>query len=301
MTTTDDSDSLDWGTLLERIDEGRCTPFLGAGACHGVLPLAGELARDLAREYEYPLNDCSDLARVTQYLAVMRDRMYPKDLLSRRLSKMPPPVSTEPDEPHAVLAKLPLPVYLTTNYDDFLVRALREWKKEPRREICHWNSALRDEASVFDDEPRFEPSPANPLVFHLHGHFGVRESLVLTEDDYLDFLVAVARDDSLLPPRVRRSLTGSSLLFLGYGIADWNFRVLFQSLVVYLEKSLQRGHVSVQLVPGGDGQITDDQKRKIQRYLNRYYEHLQIQVYWKTCRQFVAELSERWEAYAGGR
>ncbi len=299
-TTTDDSDSLDWGTLLDCIDEGRCTPFLGAGACHGVLPLASDLARDLAREYEYPLEDCTDLARVAQYLAVTRNRMRPKDLLTRRLSKIPPPSFDEPDEPHGVLARLPLPVYLTTNYDNFLFQALRGQKKDPRREVCRWNSAVRDEPSVFDGEPRFEPSPANPLVFHLHGHFDLRESLVLTEDDYIDFLVRVTRDEALLPPRVRRSLTGASLLFLGYRISDWTFRVLYQSLVVYLEKSLQRGHVSVQLVPGGE-EITDEQKAKVQSYLNRYYKHLDIHVYWGTCQKFVAELSERWEAYTRGR
>ena len=29
----------DWEILLRRIDKGKCTPFLGAGACYGVLPL----------------------------------------------------------------------------------------------------------------------------------------------------------------------------------------------------------------------------------------------------------------------
>ena len=29
-----------------------------------------------------------------------------------------------PSEPHAVLADLPLPIYMTTNYDDFMVKAL---------------------------------------------------------------------------------------------------------------------------------------------------------------------------------
>ena len=35
----------------------------------------------------------------------------------------------------------------------------------------------------------FKPSPQTPVVYHLHGHRSVIDSLVLTEDDYLDYLV----------------------------------------------------------------------------------------------------------------
>jgi hypothetical protein len=43
-----------WEILLERINEKKCTPFLGAGACAGALPLGSELARDLADGQNYP-------------------------------------------------------------------------------------------------------------------------------------------------------------------------------------------------------------------------------------------------------
>ena len=35
----------DWDPLLRRIKAGKCTPFLGAGAAYGVLPLGAEIAR----------------------------------------------------------------------------------------------------------------------------------------------------------------------------------------------------------------------------------------------------------------
>ena len=34
----------DWTLLLRRIKDGKCTPFLGAGACYGALPLGSTLA-----------------------------------------------------------------------------------------------------------------------------------------------------------------------------------------------------------------------------------------------------------------
>jgi hypothetical protein len=45
---------------------------------------------------------------------------------------------------------------------------------------------------VFDENHR--PSPTEPLVYHLHGFDQVPPSLVLSEDDYLEFLVAIPRD-----------------------------------------------------------------------------------------------------------
>ena len=54
----------DWDMLLQRIHAGKCTPFLGAGINHGVLPLGAEIARKWAETFAYPLEDASDLARV---------------------------------------------------------------------------------------------------------------------------------------------------------------------------------------------------------------------------------------------
>ena len=43
--------------------------------------------------------------------------------------------------------------------------------------------------------------------------------------------------------------------------------------------------------------VPDPEKAaKAQDYLNRYFEKLEIRVFWGTCEQFVAELRKRWEA-----
>src|SRR6516165_2663791 len=118
------SDS-DWKLLLHRIKEGRCTPFLGAGASFPALPLGGGLAERWSSEHSYPLADRTDLPRVAQYLAVTYDSMFPKEELANSFKKCAPPDFSARDEPHSVLSKLPLPIYMTTNYDDFMIRALK--------------------------------------------------------------------------------------------------------------------------------------------------------------------------------
>jgi hypothetical protein len=278
----------DWLVLLNRIKNGRCLPFLGAGACYGLLPLGSDLARDWAKKYGYPFTDSDDLVRVAQFVAVENgDSIFPKELLLEQFKQSGSPNFRDPDEPHAVLADLPLPIYMTTNYDSFMVQALENRHRDARREMCRWNELLKDQPSVFDREPPFTPTVANPVVFHLHGHT-VPESLVLTEDDYLSFLGSIARDPQLLPPAIQRTLAGSSCLFIGYRMADWNFRVIFQGL----RQSMKLMSVAVMLAPAGDSEET---KEKARAYLDHYYAALDMRIYWGTAREFCAELRRRWQ------
>jgi hypothetical protein len=55
------------------------------------------------------------------------------------------------------------------------------------------------------------------------------DSYVITENDYIAYL---ARGDiaNELPPLLRQRLASSSFLFLGYGLGDWNLRVILSRL-----------------------------------------------------------------------
>ena len=122
------------------------------------------------------------------------------------------------------------------------------------------------------------PSPEDPLVYHLHGRLDILESLVLTEDDYLDFLVAISQDDRLLPHPIQKALAGSSLLFIGYRLADWDFRVLHRGLVMAGEQSLRRLSVTVQI----------PEHPEANQYLDQYFGAMNVRVFWGT-----AELDPR--------
>jgi hypothetical protein len=283
-----------WTLLLMRIKRGECTPFLGAGACYETLPLGSEIAEEWAKKWEYPLQNKSDLVEVAQFLAMRFDSVFPKQAIIERFKGLGPPDFAAPDEPHALLADLPLPLYMTTNYDDFMVQALKKRKRDPKQELCRWNKRVENQPSVLYSDPSFTPTVANPIVFHLHGHLGVEDSIVLTEDDYLDFLVNISANKDVLPLSIQAAFPKKTLLFLGYRIADWDFRVLYRSLVQYFELSGQRRHISVQLVPGV-GKISDENKVKAEAHLSHYFDGLNIAVYWGTCREFALELRNRWE------
>ena len=293
----------DWDTLLPRIRAGICTPFLGAAVNYGILPLGGAIAQEWADAYGYPLDSKSDLAKVAQYLAIKYDPTRPKEMILDKLDKALQPFNFNDDsEPLNVLARLPFPVYITTNYDDLLFSAIeyhgRASQRKPVFEICKWNKSPSVQPVLFKRGSRFKPSAQNPVIYHLHGHKSVLDSLVLTEDDYLDFLVSMSRNiDEFLPARIQEAITGASVLFVGYSLADIDFKVLFRGLLGNLEAALGKMSVAVQL----PYDAAHPNKQQAEDYITHYFGNIRVRVYWGTAKQFAEELWDRWRRFMDGQ
>jgi SIR2-like domain len=287
----------EWDRLVEQIANGDCTPFLGAGASSGTLPTASQLSVKWADEYRYPFDDRTDLAKVMQYVSIVeKDPVTVKQRVSEQLQAYGSPAFEHPGEPHGLLASLPMSTYLTTNYDGFMSQALRRADRDPMTVVCPWYRGGVDDPGT--DVPRdFEPTVDQPLVYHLHGSFRYPASLVLAEQDYVEFLVNLQMDRGMddqrvVPISVLPALTRRPLLFIGYSLRDWSFRMLFHGLVQTVVGPQQRRHVSLQLPPF-PGPDDLDLRQRAERYLNRYYERLNISVIWGTADEFCTELRRR--------
>jgi hypothetical protein len=294
-----------WSLLLDRISDGLCTPFLGAGASSSILPLGGDVAIELPKvvskklklECEYPFkNDNPDLAAICQWLSVIFDPPLVKNTVCAILmdyikNRGLPPFNSS-TEIHGVLARFPLPIYLTTNYDPFMFKAL-QWAEQhcgrarlrPHSEYCRWRRELRPDLSEL---PTVQSSANEPLVYHLHGQLDRPESLVLTEEDYEDFIVELSINKILLPHQIMRAISNTSLLFVGYALRDWNFRVLYRAVVKSVDRNVRMRGVTVQLDPG-------DYSAEAKHYLQDKFDLLGLDVYWGTAAQFAGELYGRWE------
>lgn len=288
---TSSLEDADWELLIQRIRDQQCTPFLGAGMAHGILPNGSELAQKLAEKFDYPLPERNNLLKVSQFVALVRDPVAAKEEVLRIIRNAPRPDYSDPSDPHLVLANLRLPIYITTNYDDFMFQALLSKERDARRDICRWNRYTKSRPSIFEQEPGYKPSYANPLVFHLHGSDELSTSMVLTEDDYVDFLLNMSYDQELLPQRIQRALTETSVLFIGYQILDWNFRVMMQGFKRFMERSSAHTSFAVMPLP----KVAPEEVRKLQAYLTKFYANMDVKVYWGTAKDFFAELLRRTE------
>ncbi|WP_344647886.1 SIR2 family protein [Cryptosporangium japonicum] len=280
----------DWERLVEQLREGECIPFIGAGACAGSLPTGSALAARYADEYEYPFADRHDLARVTEYAAYkVGDAVDLKRRVARDLAAYRSPDFDDLDTPHGLLARYPIPLFLTTNYDTFMTEALDRRSKAATTTVCTWHRESAGRAA--------DPRPDTPVVFHLHGAITEPASMVLTQHDYARFLLALAVDQgfdkkALVPTKIRPFLTHRPLLFIGYSLRDWSFQVLWRGLTQLFGREEQRRHISIQLVDGLHDD-SPDTHRRAQSFLEHQHEKQQISVFWGSTSEFCRELNRR--------
>lgn len=319
---TEETKPAAWTTLLSLIGKGACIPILGPDLNDTVARARSDIALAWADSYHYPmaLYQRTSLPQVAQYVASIYGEafLYVQyeaqlrafvlgrfgHLLTTEQRKLPldellsavadGALSHDPDEPHNLLASLPFPLYVTASLNSFLGNALRKAvpRKEPREIVLGLGEAL----GTFADE---EPSAEMPLVYHLFGRLGDLGNSVLTEDNYFDFLIHFWRDRDAVSPLLRSRLTSSSLLFLGFRMYDWDFRVLLRTLLAQEGARLRkRGlmHVAVQVDPDDD-QVTEPERAR--EYLENYLAELgdtEINVYWGTAQDFLRDLTTHWNS-----
>ena len=321
-TVTSQTQPATWQqTIIDRIRAGKLVPII-SNMVSDDLVLGGHdaLVEAYAVYSRYPLEQKKDLAQMAQFKSITDDRITDalalKDdyvnFIKNRLFDLAatggvgkaiqdeveaqfdtlncaqfcrqlgyPSFAQDHTHPFLLLAAFDLPIYITTGYHNFVEMALQQAGKTPRTEICRWHQDLEEIPSVLDGT--YQPSKAEPLVYHLHGFDQYPDSLVLTEDDYLKFLVAtsqnIGRETDPVHKRIRQAMSDSSLMLLGYSLRDWDLRSLFWGLIAPRTRPLTSA-ISIQLEP------TEIEKLYLQKYLDSF----DFKVYWGDIRAYMQEL-----------
>jgi hypothetical protein len=201
-----------------------------------------------------------------------------------------------------LLASLPFRTYVTTSYYDFLERALQAEGKKPLTQVCFWSGEPSNMLEEHRPQPEFQPTQRSPLVYHLHGLERYPETLILSEDDFLDYLVRIARDTNqekpLIPLYLREILAESALLLLGYRLQEWDFRVLFRGIINDAPISLRPLSLAIQLDPEEQDAIDDEQQAK--EYLKQYFGEFTFRVEWGKADEYVSRLKGDYTAWEKG-
>lgn len=316
-----------WPALLDRVASGACTPVLGHGMNDMIIGSIREIATSWANEYGFPLAayERMDLAEVAQFLAVNQgDADFPRHqlgkymrnaILTRYASDLPSTAQQEslgsllsdvgalhrqrnPSEPHMVLADPPFSIYVTTSPDHLMFDALASAGKDPQVAFCRWteDEDVQWPTSVYITEPLYKPDPKRPLVCHFFGTLDEPKSVVLTKDNYFDYLIGVAQNAEAVPSTVWAALARTGLLFLGFHIDDWDFRALFRLIMNQQGGALRKQtlHIAVQLDPE-QSQGLDPEGARV--YLEEYFQGADVTTYWGSVEDFMKEFQARWAEY----
>jgi hypothetical protein len=286
--------------------KGRVIPLLGSGASEGerrqdttwthgqgaYLPTTTELARHLAEKAGFPEEEELRLTKVAQYYDVVGGR----NALNEELHSI-----FDCDYPltpvHTFLADIPTPLLIvTTNYDDCIERALKLKNREYDL-VIHTTDAAAGDHLLWWEYGKPEPSKISPnkldlgnlnartVVYKMHGavdrHWAARDQYVITENDYIDFLSRMTKNKAV-PAVFAEPFQSRHFLFLGYGLSDWNLRVVLNRI----EKDLRR--------PKGirSWAVQQDPSPLEQRF----WQERGVEVYNKPLDEFVRELTSRQES-----
>lgn len=266
MISTADNESLErhYKYLARLLVEGGVVPFLGAGAnlCgrppaqvwkedQTFLPSSAELSAYLKREWQ----DCdeTELTRVAQWVFEMAGSADLFKELHELFNKDYPPTRL-----HTFLAGLPAlllsknyqPRYqliVTTNYDDLLERAFSaagqpfdvvtymSEGQDNRGKFLHTDPEGKERIIDIPNQYRDLAVDKRTVILKIHGavkrHIADAEgdSYVITEDHYIDYLTRTELAN-LVPVTLAAKLRKSHFLFLGYGLRDWNMRVILHRI-----------------------------------------------------------------------
>jgi hypothetical protein len=227
--------------------------------------LLGHLGFQYGQEY--------DLA----HLSLELDAELGRPGLNRFLKDQLRDEECEPSPLLKTLAGLPsLKLIITTNYDRLMEKALEQegrqegvdfkvvTQKLPRYTDGSRKGALAEE--ITEQVAGFD----GLILYKIHGSFSDRlpgilqadalldegrrgqnviEKLIITEDDYIEFLGVIGHAELGLPNVVKTKLKHSTLMFLGYSLEDWDFRVAFKTLVEPLGRHQQEKSYAFQKNP----------------------------------------------------
>lgn len=127
-------------------------------------------------------------------------------------------------------------------------------------------------------------------IYKLHGTLNDESSdyekrPLITEEDYIEFLTFVGGNPEGLHPLVKENIVHSTLLFLGYGLEDWNFRAIFKGLIENLPPHKQRKSFAIQRDPT--------------EFWVNFWGRKNVVIYNVDLNDFAEELEEKYKAKYG--
>ena len=234
------------------IDNGTAAVFAGAALSRpaGFVDWK-ELLRDLAHELGLDVEIEQDLSLVAQYHInasnQSRDRL--NQLLVNEFSQ-----SARPTTAHEVLARLPIRIFWTTNYDPLIEDALDAQGKKV--DVKTAGSRLTTTRPGW-----------HAAVYKMHGDIADPERMVITRDDYERY----ARNHAPFLAALQADLVGKTFLFLGFSFTDPNLDFVLGQLRASLGDSPRTHYIIMRRVQRGDYRL----KRQFEYAANR--QRLRIQ------------------------
>ncbi|MES0489293.1 MAG: toll/interleukin-1 receptor domain-containing protein [Leptospirales bacterium] len=281
-----------WDTLLMNIQEGNCILMLGPETPietdekkHAFI--GEQLNKRLLEDLEKPVKDKNwasenfSVHAIAQYYLLKAETG--KSELAVKVKQFFSEHKDDTTKFHQNLATLPFSLVLQTTPDFSYINALKALNKEPAIESYNYKGQAQQTIPLGTID--------NPLVYYLFGSTKEIKSLVITENDMMDFFIAIASKDPPLPGNIINELRDQekTLLFLGFGLHTWYLRILLHILKLNNKESLSYAFES----------ISNDKIDQLESVALFYRKSgYKIEMFDNSITDFAQELAERYKKIA---
>ena len=207
--------------VIKELETGTLSIFAGAGlsvdAGHvNWKKLLQEITEDLGLDYDKE----TDLIAIAQY---NRNKINSRSQINRKIIEEFNR-GLKPTTNHAILARLPIYTYWTTNYDNLIEKSLENVKRIP--DVKHSLSQLTNQI------PR-----RDAIVYKMHGDATLPNEAVIIKDDYERYSI----DKAPFLTALNSELLSKMFLFIGFSFTDPNLDYVLSRVRIYM-KEAQRHH-----------------------------------------------------------
>jgi TIR domain/SIR2-like domain len=222
----------DWMSLTASIESGHCILMLGPDAFTAdfdgeVLPVIVGLARYVKEQLGSGHADLDPSKPWSVFqVAIVSEDVYTligwvKDFYTQHDTV---------SEALQNLASLPFPLVINTSVGLSAENAFKGAKEQTFVDYYDRTAAAHDELP--------DPSIDAPILYNLFGSLSHPASMILSENDRLDFLISIISENPPLPTKLISTLGDpkQSFLFLGFNLGQWQLRMLMYAVLRKIQR-----------------------------------------------------------------
>lgn len=220
---------------VKELEAGTAAVFAGAGlsASAGFVdwatllkPIADDLGLDVRKEQDH-------LVALAQY--AVNSRGNNRSALHKRLLEEFPSHKT-PSENHRLLARLPIPVFWTTNYDRLIERSLEDERKIP-------------DVKITTPQLAHSKPHRDAVIYKMHGDVEFPGDAVLTKDDYEGYS---SGPRAPFVTALKGDLVSRTFLFLGFSFRDPNLDYILSRIRINFQRDAREHYCITRRVQRSD-------------------------------------------------
>jgi len=222
----DELTTINWDDVLDTLEAQKCILFLGQGAYRA--PGGGDLEQALMEWIDVHNTEHPHIRLYNEDgFFLFRKNRYKRKVIAQ-IKAFYNQAFPEVETMFSRLAQIPFNMVFTLTPDNIFARTLDTYGFEYESDFYFRNRKASEEFEL--------PTKQKPLIYNLLGNIEEPESIILTHQDFFDYLGSVFKGNSMNEDLKTELENAERYIFLGLPYEKWYFQLLLRVLSMHSYK-----------------------------------------------------------------